>query len=69
VIDGLNGLLIQPNDVDSLCSAILKLYRSPELVRAMGEAGRQRVVEHFTWDHFRERIRAAYQAAIALRNG
>jgi glycosyltransferase involved in cell wall biosynthesis len=68
VVDGLNGLLIPPNDVDSLCSAILKLYRSPELVRAMGNAGRQRVVEQFTWDHFRERIHAAYRAAIELQN-
>jgi len=68
VVDGLNGLLIPPQDVDSLCSAILKLYHNPELVRAMGDAGRQRVVEQFTWDHFRERIRAAYRAAIALRN-
>jgi glycosyltransferase involved in cell wall biosynthesis len=69
VVDGLNGLLIPPNDVDSLCSAILKLYQSPELVRAMGNAGRQRVVEQFTWDHFRERIQAAYRAAIELQNG
>ena len=69
VVDGLNGLLIPPNDVDSLCSAILKLYRNPELVRAMGNAGRQRVVEQFTWDHFRERIHAAYRAAIELQKG
>jgi glycosyltransferase involved in cell wall biosynthesis len=69
VVDGLNGLLIPPNDVDSLCSAILKLYDSPELVRAMGDAGRRRVVEQFTWDHFRVRIQAAYRAAIELQDG
>jgi len=69
VVDGLNGILIPPNDIDSLSRAILKLYRNPDLVRAMGEAGRQRVVEQFTWDHFRERIRAAYRAAFALRKG
>jgi len=69
VVDGLNGLLIPPHDLDSLCSAILELYDNPELVRAMGDAGRRRVVEQFTWDHFRERIRRAYRAAIALRNG
>jgi glycosyltransferase involved in cell wall biosynthesis len=66
VVDGLNGLLIPPNDVDSLCSAILKLYQNPELVRAMGNAGRKRVVEQFTWDHFRKRILSAYRAAIEL---
>jgi glycosyltransferase involved in cell wall biosynthesis len=69
VVDGLNGLLIPPHDVDSLCSAILKLYQNPELVRALGDAGRRRVVGQFTWDHFRERIREAYRAAFELRNG
>ena len=68
VVDGLNGLLIPPRDLTSLSSAILKLYENPELVRAMGEAGRRRVVEQFTWNHFRERIRDAYRAAIASRD-
>ena len=68
VVDGLNGILIPTHDVDSLCSAILKLYQKPELARAMGAAGRQRVVEQFTWEHFRARIRGAYRAAIALRD-
>jgi glycosyltransferase involved in cell wall biosynthesis len=69
VVDGLNGLVIPPHDVHSLCSAILKLYENPELVRAMGDAGRQRMVEQFTWDHFRARILDAYRVAIAKREG
>jgi glycosyltransferase involved in cell wall biosynthesis len=69
VIDGLNGLLIAPNDIDSLCQAILKLYDNRELVRVMGEAGRHRAVEQFTWDHFRKRIREAYRTAISLQDG
>jgi glycosyltransferase involved in cell wall biosynthesis len=64
VIDGLNGLIIQPNDVDALANAICQLYERPDLVRAYGAAGRARVVEQFTWDHFRARVLGAYRLVM-----
>jgi glycosyltransferase involved in cell wall biosynthesis len=70
VVDGLNGLLIPPNDVDTLANAIQQLYDRPDLVRSYGAAGRKRVVENFTWDHFRERVLNAYRyvrARVAAR--
>jgi glycosyltransferase involved in cell wall biosynthesis len=67
VIDGENGLVIPPNDLDALCAAILKLYQNPELVRKFGASGRRRVVESFTWNHFRMRLREAYRTAMHLR--
>jgi glycosyltransferase involved in cell wall biosynthesis len=67
VVDGKNGLIIPPNDTDALCAAILTLYQNPELVRRFGANGRQRVVESFTWDHFRLRLREAYRTAWQLR--
>jgi glycosyltransferase involved in cell wall biosynthesis len=66
VIDGENGLIIPANDLSALCDAILKLYRSPELVRRLGVNGRNRVVESFTWEHFRQRLREAYRTAMRL---
>jgi hypothetical protein len=32
----------------------------------MSAAARQRVVENFTWDHYRTRLLGAYQRAIQL---
>jgi glycosyltransferase involved in cell wall biosynthesis len=64
VIDGENGLIIPANDVSALCDAILTLYRNPELVRKFGTNGRHRVVESFTWEHFRLRLREAYRTAM-----
>jgi glycosyltransferase involved in cell wall biosynthesis len=61
VVDGVNGVVIPPNDVDALAAAIQFLYDRPDLVRRYGAAGRQRVLEQFTWDHFRERVLAAYR--------
>jgi len=64
VVDGLNGVVIPPDDVDALAAAIQFLYDRPDLVRKYGAAGRKRVLEQFTWDHFRERVLAAYRLAM-----
>ena len=64
VVDGLNGVVIPPDDVDALAAAIQLLYDRPDLVRKYGAAGRKRVLEQFTWDHFRERVLAAYRLAM-----
>jgi glycosyltransferase involved in cell wall biosynthesis len=67
VVDGVNGILIPPNNGEALCEAIMRLYRNPELALKMGAAGRERAVEQFTWDHFRRRVSEAYRAAMAIR--
>jgi len=66
VVDGLNGLVVPCGDVDALCAAIERLYLSPSLRNEMGRAARARVVENFTWDHYRARLLEAYDVAQAL---
>ena len=56
VVDGVNGVVIPPDDVDATAAAIQFLYDHPDLVRNYGMAGRELVVEQFTWDHFRDRV-------------
>ncbi len=65
VLDGVNGLIVPPNDPDALAAAIERLYRDRDLAARLGAAGRQRVVEKFTWEHFRERLLEAYGVALA----
>ena len=67
VTDNVEGILISPGNVGDLASAILELYRHPETVERMGAAARRRVVENFTWDHFRARLRAACQLAMGMK--
>jgi glycosyltransferase involved in cell wall biosynthesis len=64
VRDGVEGIIVNPGDVPAIAAAIRRLYDDPALVVRMSEAARNRVVENFTWDHYRERLLLAYQTAI-----
>ncbi len=64
VIDGYNGRIIPPNDPEALAEAILEFYNNPEKLRMMGENGRKRVMENFTWAHYRKRLAEAYRMAM-----
>ena len=64
VRDGIEGILIKPGDVNAIADALRYFYDHPEAVEKMGNAARQRVVENFTWDHYRARLLEAYSTAI-----
>jgi glycosyltransferase involved in cell wall biosynthesis len=66
VVDGETGLIVPPNNADALCAAIERLHNDRALAAKMGAAGRKRVVENFTWEHFRERLLNAYDRALRM---
>jgi glycosyltransferase involved in cell wall biosynthesis len=66
VRDGVEGIIVKPGDVDAIAAALQHLHRHPEIVQEMGAAARRRVVENFTWDHFRERLLGAYETAMRM---
>ncbi len=51
VVDGETGYIVNPYDISALGSAVEKLLLSPELVRAMGEAGYRRLEDGFTIEY------------------
>jgi glycosyltransferase involved in cell wall biosynthesis len=67
VVDGETGILVPAGDADALAGAIRHLHDHPELHGPMGAAARQRVLDHFTWDHYHQRLRSAYAYAMAAR--
>lgn len=68
VEEGKTGLLVPWNDAHALASAILKLLCDPLLSRKMGEAGRQRVEEHFDLDQLHDAVFRLYEQ-IGNRDG
>lgn len=65
VVDGLNGRVIPCDDVDALAGAIQEFHDSPDLLEEMGRAGRERVMKHFTWEQYRQRLLAAYRYTLS----
>jgi glycosyltransferase involved in cell wall biosynthesis len=47
VVDGVTGRLVPPESASALAEALIALLLDRETSRAMGEAGRQRVIERF----------------------
>jgi glycosyltransferase involved in cell wall biosynthesis len=66
VRDGVEGIIVQPGDVNAIAEALQHLYQHPEIAERMGAAARARVVENFTWGHFRRRLLGAYEAAMQM---
>lgn len=64
VRDKETGLLVPPKDPKALADAIIKLLKDEELRRKMGEAGRKRVEEEFTWDRITKKIVRLYKDAF-----
>ena len=60
VRDGKTGYLVPPRDPDALAERLAHLFRHPELLRQLGQAGRERAVRAFTWDQIAERVAVVY---------
>jgi alpha-maltose-1-phosphate synthase len=79
VADGLTGVLVPiaqakdgtglPIDPDrfvaDLAGALVDLLADPERVAAMGRAGRQRAVDHFSWGTIAERTIEVYRSVLS----
>jgi glycosyltransferase involved in cell wall biosynthesis len=57
---GVTGFVVPPNDPAALGARIRSLVERPDQVTAMGRAGRDRVIRHFTWDAVVDRCLRAY---------
>ncbi|HEY8642306.1 MAG TPA: glycosyltransferase family 4 protein [Candidatus Dormibacteraeota bacterium] len=63
--DGEAGFLVPPGDAQALAAAINRALSDAALRRRLGEAGRARVLEMFTWERAAQATVAEYEKAIA----
>jgi glycosyltransferase involved in cell wall biosynthesis len=64
VEDGVTGRVADPTDPDALAEALLAVT-DPDVARRMGEAGRERLVERFTWAAVGQRVLDAMSARLS----
>jgi phosphatidylinositol alpha-mannosyltransferase len=63
-----SGLLVEPRDVNALCTALERLVTEPALRQRLGEAGSVRARE-FDWPHVTDQLLAFYDRVIREYRG
>jgi glycosyltransferase involved in cell wall biosynthesis len=56
ITPGKTGELVEPGSVDNLAETLTRLLSDPGALERMGQAGRERVLEWYTWDRVVDRF-------------
>lgn len=65
VTDSVHGILVPVDDPRALAEAIGRLAESPELCKRLGEEGKRRVEEDFSFDRMAEKYEDLYMRVLA----
>ncbi|WP_254563555.1 glycosyltransferase family 4 protein [Oscillatoria sp. HE19RPO] len=69
VIDeGENGFLVEQNS-SQIADKIIELLNNPSLCIQLGEAGYQKVLEHYTWEKLAEKMQSVYTQVLHRSSG
>jgi glycosyltransferase involved in cell wall biosynthesis len=63
-LDGETGYLVEARNSQVMADKILDLLSRPALLKKMGDAGRKRVEDFFSWDRVTDRYEALYQEVL-----
>jgi glycogen(starch) synthase len=66
VKDGVNGILVDPGDIDALSRAIVKMANAPEEMARMKRESRD-LLEPFLWPRIAQRVIAQYERLLQER--
>jgi len=68
IADGETGILVDPNDPDQVASATVRILTDEELGRSLGENGRTRALDEFSYVGFKNAI-SGLISSLAQRSG
>jgi glycosyltransferase involved in cell wall biosynthesis len=69
VVNGETGILVEPGNVEALRAALQRLLADPGLRRRMGDAGRRRAAEHFSWAAVTRKTLEVYARYAGKKSG
>lgn len=64
---GVTGYVVDPKDAADLASHMGRLAANPEAARALGRAGRSRVISSHSWDHVADKLYAELELLRGAR--
>jgi len=65
ITDNVEGILVPPMDEKALSEKISILLSNPEMRKKMGESGRKKVEEKFSWDKVIGKIEEVYEQVVS----
>ncbi len=68
LVDGVNGVYVEPGDIDGLRSAIVALLADPDRAEALGRAAWTYAEEHADIDVYVERITSVVRTTLDRRS-
>lgn len=63
---GKTCLIVEPRDVDQLAKAMTMIFNNPELKKKLGESGRERFEELYTWKNMIDTQVTSYRKALDI---
>jgi phosphatidyl-myo-inositol dimannoside synthase len=64
VVDGITGLLAEPESVSSVADHVIRLLTDGELAATLGRQGRERVLQELTWSASARRLEQIVESAL-----
>jgi len=65
VIDGVTGLLVDPESIDDIAKAIIRLLTDVEYAKQLGINGRKRVERELNWRFVGEKVENILEQVIS----
>jgi phosphatidylinositol alpha-1,6-mannosyltransferase len=67
VVDGETGLLADPTSHENVAAALARVLENPAFAAELGRNARERIVKHFTWSTFAQKLRHEMTAMVRER--
>ena len=64
IVDGVTGLLVNPEDPKDIGGALSRLFSDRDLAERLGRQGRQRVVKEFSWAQVGRKVKNILESVI-----
>lgn len=65
--DNETAFLVPPGDSEALAAKLAYVFDNPKIGAKVGQAGRQRVIDHWSWRHTAEKTVDEYRARLAMK--
>jgi glycosyltransferase involved in cell wall biosynthesis len=56
IVDNVTGILVEPGNIKQMSSAMTLLLRNKKLRDKMGDMGRKRIINNFTWENITQKL-------------